>query len=262
MGVLFLFQGMDKMSMNIGKIEWKWISGIPGIPENRYKISNTGEVMYMKNGRILSKQISNRGYFLVKIGNVTCTVHKLVALFFVPGRTDEKCQVEHKDTQKFNNYADNLEWVTPAENMKRAYEKGLMNVKKGEDNAATSMLNSDVDKICQWLLEYKGNTKYVLMLCNENGIKASYQMIQQIKHKQTWCSVSDKWFDKNKFPVRHVTADDVVKICESLVKHKGSSKCVYEELKEEIPYVTYGIIQCIKAKQAHRTISDNYFTYF
>ena len=46
----------------------------------------------------------------------TFAIHTLVAMVFVPGKDEEHYQVNHKDGNKQNNNADNLEWVTPAEN--------------------------------------------------------------------------------------------------------------------------------------------------
>ena len=43
-------------------------------------------------------------------------MHRLVAIIFVPGRTDEKNIVNHKDENKLNYNASNLEWTTVALN--------------------------------------------------------------------------------------------------------------------------------------------------
>ena len=50
-------------------------------------------------------------------------IHRLVAQAFLP---NEKEQVNHKDGNKLNNHVDNLQWVTQSENMKHAYDTGLL----------------------------------------------------------------------------------------------------------------------------------------
>ncbi len=43
-------------------------------------------------------------------------IHRLVALAFVEGCSEERYQVNHKDEDYFNNHFSNLEWVTPKYN--------------------------------------------------------------------------------------------------------------------------------------------------
>ena len=246
----------------MGVVEWKDIVGIQGIPDFRYLISNNGDVMYRKTGTILSKRISNRGYFMISINNHLYTIHRLVAVFFVPGRSEKRNEVNHKDGCKLNNWWTNLEWVTKSENIRHAYSLGIMKAVSGDDSPHATILESDVDKICKLLLEYNGSMNDVLEKCDELGIKASYQMIQQIKHKQSWVQISDKWFDENRFAIKHWSEDDVNKICESLVKHDGNINDVIDELKDDVPYLIYGRIACIKNKTSHVKISDKYFKSF
>lgn len=52
-------------------------------------------------------------------------VHRLVCLAFHGEPPTPEHQVNHKDGDKTNNAADNLEWVTPIENMEHARRLGL-----------------------------------------------------------------------------------------------------------------------------------------
>lgn len=104
---------------------WKDIKGFEGI----YQISNMGRVKSFKadpNGRILSIKNSKGDYLNIVLchGNKrrSVKVHRLVAEAFIPN-PDNKPEVNHKDGNKQNNRADNLEWVTRRENHRHALDR-------------------------------------------------------------------------------------------------------------------------------------------
>lgn len=61
--------------------------------------------------------------------SVPRSVHSLVAKAFLNKLPHHQC-VNHKDGNKENNHVDNLEWVTTQENIKHAYDIGLLKLDK------------------------------------------------------------------------------------------------------------------------------------
>ena len=95
---------------------WK---DIPGY-ENVYQVSNLGKVRkIIPGGFYMLKQSCSFGYKQVSLQlnkyKERIGVHRLVALAFVDGYS-EGFVVNHKDENRANNYASNLEWVTPQQN--------------------------------------------------------------------------------------------------------------------------------------------------
>lgn len=89
-----------------------------------YDITRNGEIINKHTGRLVKPQKNGKGYFRVAIGKKLCFVHRLVAQKYVPN-PDNKPQVNHKDGNKLNNCADNLEWVSNQQNRDHAIKNGL-----------------------------------------------------------------------------------------------------------------------------------------
>lgn len=99
-----------------------------------YMVSNLGNVKklnYRKSGKEkILKHIEDRyGYMTVNLYKNNklkhFTIHKLVATHFI-NNPENKPQVNHIDGNKKNNRLDNLEWVTNKENMRHAWDNGLI----------------------------------------------------------------------------------------------------------------------------------------
>ena len=116
--------------------------------EGLYEVSDTGEVRSCDRviptnikhvsarripGRTLKQNLKSNGYMTVdlcKNGKVTTTtVHRLVADAFVPN-LDHKRYVNHIDSNRANNAAGNLEWVTSAENRRHGIDHGFVEFKQ------------------------------------------------------------------------------------------------------------------------------------
>lgn len=116
------------MSDQTATVEWRDIPGYEGL----YQVSNDGQVKRLggtakcKQDRLL-KLAYNKGYAQVALCRdgkaVTKQVHTLVTLVFLGDPGDLWCN--HKNGIKSDNRLENLEYVTPGENTKHAYDTGL-----------------------------------------------------------------------------------------------------------------------------------------
>ena len=112
---------------------------------DKYEISETGIVRNTKSGREVKQFLGKDGYFRIQIAGKTRTVHRLVALTFIPAEVG-KDFVNHKDGDKTNNHVSNLEWCTRSENLKHAYVHGLKN-SNGVKNGRSKLTEADVNFI-------------------------------------------------------------------------------------------------------------------
>lgn len=100
---------------------WKDINGYEGL----YQVSNLGNVRSIYDNcpnhlcknriKIIKQHITNSGYLFVQLHKNKIVknkaVHRLVAEAFIENNYNLP-QVNHKDEDKFNNNAENLEWCT------------------------------------------------------------------------------------------------------------------------------------------------------
>lgn len=104
-----------------------WIKGYGG----RYSVTDAGVIFTHKNRtktRLSGYDMPN-GYRMVSLSmygvKKSTLVHREVAKAFIPN-TYNKPEVNHKDGNKSNNSAINLEWVTSVENMQHAMNNNLL----------------------------------------------------------------------------------------------------------------------------------------
>lgn len=140
---------------------WKDVEGFEGY----YQISSMGRVrsldrqitciafgkvqVRMQRGRVLKGSVCSSGYPIVHLyqdcERVNVMVHRIVAKHFLD-KVDGKDFVNHKDGNKLNNFAENLEWVTKSENTLHAIDNGLLK-KSGEDCNLSKLTETQVKEI-------------------------------------------------------------------------------------------------------------------
>lgn len=152
---------------------WKDVKGYEGA----YQVSNLGNVRSLDRstevrkgnntytlvlkGKVLQPLVRNHGYLGVQLfdrlqatnarGMRTVSIHRLVAEAFVPN-PDGLPEVNHKDEDKTNNRADNLEWMNHIENTR--YGTAVQRRTDKEINGKKSK------PICQYTLDGKLVAEY------------------------------------------------------------------------------------------------------
>lgn len=99
--------------------KWKPVVGYEGL----YEVSNFGRINSVKRNSTkggIRKQKERHGYLAVELCKdgvrKTYDVHRLVAIAFIDN-PESLPQVNHKDENRKNNYAENLEWCSCKQNI-------------------------------------------------------------------------------------------------------------------------------------------------
>ena len=125
---------IDQLNMTSPNVsstcEWKAVVGYEGV----FEVSRCGKVRRIKTSKgaqLRERKLSldTTGYLVTNLWyknkGKKISVHRLVAMAWVEG--DHSLSVNHKDGIKTNNSADNLEWISLADNTKHQHATGLAN---------------------------------------------------------------------------------------------------------------------------------------
>ena len=157
--------------------------------ETNYLVSDKGNVFNKITGKKLKPEKTRNGYLRVNLHiyedgeriQKKFSVHRMVALLFVENDSpNTKIQVDHLDGDKHNNHADNLEWVTPHENVCRAHRSKQI-VKPGEDAPNVKCTEEQIREVCRLLEENNLRYKEIAKIAN-----VPYSVVEAIKYDKTW----------------------------------------------------------------------------
>jgi len=130
------------------------------------------------NGRFIEHIVNHNGYEKVGIRVVKNkykyhAVHRIVAEAFVE-KMPGKEFVNHKDRNKRNNKAENLEWVTKSENQLHSIKTGLRTA-NGEKNSQSKLKEDEVLKILVDKRKYlEISLEYKISIPTISDIKRGY----------------------------------------------------------------------------------------
>lgn len=179
----------DEDTRRLRKIDdevWKPID----FADNKYEISNYGRIKSFygsEEGKVL-KCGNVRGYSTIglKVKGVKrqYCVHKLIAEYFIPKKSEDEVVVIHKDWNKQNNYYKNLQWVSAKDSYKRMHKK----LKEDQKREGRTVTNSKL----------KAEDIIALKRMLKNGIKQnviaklfaiSEMQVTRIKRNENWAHI-------------------------------------------------------------------------
>lgn len=180
----------------------KWrILNSEHIKPNMYAISCLGRIMNIQTNYILSPRKNNTNDYLV-IGLIADDeyhtkyrihlLHRLVAIYFCPGRSVLNNTVNHINGDKTLNTWYNLEWVSQSENNQKAKELGL-NTNFGVGHYQSKLSETQVHRICALLnsgYSYSEILRDIGLIPNKNN----NELIGNIKRGRTYTSISKQYF--------------------------------------------------------------------
>lgn len=226
-----------------------------------YMIGNYGTIYNKRNKTKVSQSINKNGYYNTTLLNFegkwkTVEVHRVIMLAHDPILNPEEMEVNHIDGNKLNNIYEpnsprnNLEWVTPSQNVQHAYDTGLA------DRVFTP---EEIQKVCFYLESGYKNQEAILKTGLEYN-SSSIAMASAIKaYAKDPTAFTWKYWDniiKNyAIPLpkeinMHHTEEEIRNICE-LIMLGYNDKIVAQKMTEKYNFeFREGFITTIRAKTA------------
>lgn len=154
---------------------WRPVYGFEGI----YKVSNFGNIVTIKTGRIkkpTTQKRDKRQYVLLWKNNTykLMKVHRIVLLSF-KGEPPPGMECCHNDGNPENNLLDNLRWDTAQNNQRDRVKHGTSN--RGERCAAAKLTTEQVIAI-------RNDPRQQKEIAKDYGVRPS--QISRIKNKIRW----------------------------------------------------------------------------
>jgi hypothetical protein len=158
--------------------EWRPIDGWP------YEVSNMGRVRRALTAKVGAGRIVRPIREYVRVGlqrpgkRGIYLVHGFVAKAFLPPRPEDH-KANHKDGDKQNNHAENLEWTTRNANQRHAYDLGLAG--RGESAGRAKLNDEQVREIRR---VYQGRWGEQSAMARQYGVSQS--LIAKIVRAEIW----------------------------------------------------------------------------
>lgn len=137
------------------------------------------------NGRIKAPKRDTVGYLFTDLWKNNkykfVKIHRLVLCAWTNKNYNYSKQVNHMDGNKRNNNIDNLEWVTPKENIKHADINGLRHPSKGSKHYRAKLSEKDIPIIRK---KFTGESGNLIKIAREYSVSPA--TIRDVIRRRTW----------------------------------------------------------------------------
>lgn len=154
-----------------------------------YIIDDMGKIRNINTGNYIKINKNHNGYMRVSLmkkggGTTSIQYHRLLMMLFKPTENMEKLQINHIDGNKENNALNNLQWVTPQENIHHAIKTGLTDFSylQGEKTNFSHYTEKDAKLVIDLLKSNKYTDKEISKI---TGFPVR-SFIAKIRRKETW----------------------------------------------------------------------------
>jgi hypothetical protein len=96
-----------------------------------YIIYSDGKLWSKKRNKFMNPSLHHSGYLVSKINGKTTNIHLLVALAFLPN-PNNLAQCDHINSIKTDNRLENLQWMTPGDNTRKAWADELVRKRRSK----------------------------------------------------------------------------------------------------------------------------------
>lgn len=144
----------------------------------QYGVTSCGKVFSKTPNRYISCKGDKNGYIRVALSHPitkklkTFKIHRLVGLLYLPN-PENKPEINHKNGNKQDNRAENLEWVTTQENITHAVENKLRSTKFGTLSSKAFLDKSHLEYIYNKKLEMRSIRAIAKSLGSKESIVSS-----------------------------------------------------------------------------------------
>ena len=201
-------------TFNFNIERWKWNK------EYRVYVSNMGHFRD-EHKRLIEVKISGTdGYVKVKTAVGVKSAHRLVMLTWRPIPNAEDLTVDHLDHNKRNNLVTNLEWVSEAENLRRA-KKDLI------------IINTPVVKTWKICFKCGGQRRYF------DDVESAANYLMQLK---AW--KNDKAIVDEKLRTKEYVIQQIEKKAKAGGRYYGTWSIVFRQKRRVKVYATCKSTYC------------------